>query len=280
MDKIRWIARPQLRSPKLIVAFEGWNDAGEAATAAAEYVRKSLGGEIFADIDPEGFYDFTESRPFVEITQEGRQISWPKNNFYAIELPDHDHDLIVLLGNEPQLFWRTYTEQIMAIVEEYDVELVISLGALVADVVHTRPTTIYSTSPFPKLIKELDLEPSNYEGPTGIVGVLLDALTTAEVGSLSLWGTVPSYAPHVVNPKASLAMVQRIEQILSISLETTEMEANTVNYEARLNELIAQDDETQQYITELEESYDSSMKPESGAALIEELEQFLRDRER
>jgi proteasome assembly chaperone (PAC2) family protein len=280
MEFIHWTAdRPDLDSPILILAFEGWNDAGDAASSAARHIRDRFGGEVFATIDPEEFYDFTATRPNVRLDGNAREIEWPENSFAAVRAENAGRDIIVLVGHEPQLKWRTYTEQIVAMVEDFDVEMVVSLGALIADVVHSRPATIYSSAYDPELIEKLDLEPSSYEGPTGIVGVVHNALQESGLGSVSLWGTVPSYVPHATSPKAALALVNRVAQLLDLAIPSTALEIGAAAYERQINDLVAEDEETVEYVARLEEEYDKSMRPESGAELIEELEQFLRDRE-
>ena len=280
MEHIHWTAdRPDLDSPIMIVAFEGWNDAGDAASTAARHIRDRFGGEVFAEIDPEEFYDFTATRPHVRLDGDERRIDWPRNTFAAVHADAAGRDLIVLVGHEPQLKWRTYTDQVIAMIEEFDVELVISLGALIADVVHSRPATIYSAGYDLEMIEKLDLEPSSYEGPTGIVGVVHDGLKGAGIGSISLWGTVPSYVPHATSPKAALALVNRVAQLLEMAIPSTALEIGAAAYERQINDLVEEDEETTAYVARLEEEYDKSMGPDSGAELIEELEQFLRDRE-
>lgn len=280
MEFIHWTAdRPELESPILILAFEGWNDAGDAASSAARHIRDRFGGQVFANIDAEEFYDFTSTRPNISLDGPDRHIEWPENSFAAVTAADAGKDLIVMIGHEPQLRWRTYTDQIVAIIEEFDVEMVISLGALIADVVHSRPATIYSAAYDPELIEKLDLEPSSYEGPTGIVGVVHDALQSSGLGAISLWGTVPSYVPLATSPKAALALVNRVAQLLNLVIPSTALEIGAAAYERQINDLVSEDEETTEYVARLEEEYDRSMRPESGAELIEELEQFLRDRE-
>lgn len=279
MEFVQWTAdRPSLDSPILILAFEGWNDAGDAASTAARHIRDRFGGDVFATIDPEPFYDFTSNRPMLRLEDGSRVIDWPENSFAAISRPDLAHDLIVMVGHEPQLKWRTYTEQIVSVVEEYDVDLIVSLGALIADVTHSRPTPVYASGHDPKLIADLDLEPSSYEGPTGIVGVIHHALRSQGYSSISLWGTVPSSVPHATSPKATLALVKRLAQLLTMAVPTTALEIAAAAYERQINDLVDDDDETKAYITQLEQQYDRSMNPESGEELIKELEQFLRDR--
>ncbi len=278
MEFIQWTAdRPSLDSPILILAFEGWNDAGDAASTAARHIRDRFGGEVFATIDPEPFYDFTSNRPMLRLEDGSRVIDWPENSFASISRADIAHDLIVMVGHEPQLKWRTYTEQIISVVEEFDVDLIVSLGALIADVTHSRPTPVYASGHDPKLIADLDLEPSSYEGPTGIVGVIHQALRSQGYGSISLWATVPSYVPHATSPKATLALVNRLAQLLTMAVPTTALEIAASAYERQINDLVDDDEETRAYIAQLEEQYDSSMNPESGEELIKQLEQFLRD---
>jgi proteasome assembly chaperone (PAC2) family protein len=260
------------------MAFEGWNDAGDSATTAADHIVDKLGAEVFATLDPEPFYDFTNTRPTVRLNADGkREISWPTNDFASAVLPDSDRDIIILTGTEPQLRWRTYCEAVVKLAAEHDVSLVVSLGALIADVVHTRPTTIYGASYDPALCEELDLEPSGYEGPTGIVGVIHDAFNQAQMGSVSLWGTVPSYVPHAPSPKAAMALVNRVAKLVDIEIPVTSLESSSQVYEKQITDLVSDDLETQEYVADLEARYDEAIGPGSGEALISELEEFLRD---
>jgi len=260
------------------MAFEGWNDAGDAATASAAHLVEHFGAEPFADIDSEPFYDFSTTRPLVRLDGAGgRRIEWPTNQFTATAVEGSERDLVVLTGVEPQLKWRTFAEEIASVAAEFDVALVITLGALIADVTHSRPTTVYGTSNDRALCEQLDLEPSNYEGPTGIVGVVHQACQDAGLASMSLWAAVPSYAPHARSPKAALALVQRLGEMMKVPIETGLLERETGDYERQLSELVAGDNDTSEYVARLEHEYDSSMRPESAAAMVEELEQFLKD---
>ncbi|MEM9133714.1 MAG: PAC2 family protein [Actinomycetota bacterium] len=277
MEHVLWTdARPPLRDPILLAAFEGWGDAGDAASTAARHIRDRLGGETFAEIEPEPFYDFTDSRPVVRLSDQGRQIDWPDNSFAAVSLPDASRDLIVLVGVEPQLLWKTYSRQILSVIDAFDVKLVVTMGALIADVVHSRPTRVYTAGYDTELNKRLDLQAPTYEGPTGIVGVLHDALGDHDIGSVSLWGSVPSYVPNATSPKAALALVEKASEVLQLSVPTTALEIGAAAYERQVTELIDDHHETQAYVAELEEAYDS-MQPESGADLISELEQYLKE---
>lgn len=260
------------------MAFEGWNDAGDSATTAASYISELLGAELFASLDPEPFYDFTNTRPMVRLDSDGkREISWPTNDFAAALMPESDRDMIILIGTEPQLRWRTYCEAVVQLAIEHNVSLVVSLGALIADVVHTRPTTIYGASYDPGLCEELDLEPSGYEGPTGIVGVIHDAFNKANLGSVSLWGTVPSYVPHAPSPKAAMALVNRVARLVDVTIPIDSLKSSSQIYEKQITDLVSDDLETQEYVADLEARYDQAVGPGSSEALISELEQFLRD---
>ncbi|MFV0525199.1 MAG: PAC2 family protein [Acidimicrobiales bacterium] len=278
MDTLRWSSDlPTLRNPILIAAFEGWGDAGDAASTAARHVRDRLAGEGFASIDPEPYYDFTTVRPSVRLVPGGREIDWPENEFCAVPLPGGEHDLIVLSGVEPNFRWRSYCEQLMTLIDRLDVSMVVCLGALIADVVHTRPATVYSSGYDHALNQRLDLEPSSYEGPTGIVGVLHDALSQHNIPSMSLWATVPGYVPHATSPKAALALVERVGQLIGHKVPSTALEIGAAAYERQITEMVDDSDETKAYVAQLEETYDNTMSVESGAELISELEEFLRD---
>ncbi len=286
VDHVEWQREPDelsgsgtaLRSPVLVVAFEGWNDAGESASSASRHVADSFDAQPIASIDPEPFYDFTSTRPFVSIDgNEQRRIEWPENEFSVARIDSASRDLIVFTGIEPQLRWRTFSAQIVEVAQHLGVELVISLGALIADVAHSRPTTIYGTSGNPALCDQFDLQPSRYEGPTGIVGVLHDACDNAGLSTISLWGTVPSYVPHANSPKAALALVDRLGSVIDIPILGRDLVQEAADYETQITELVEDDPETRAYIEGLERSYDESLRPDSSAEMIEDLEKFLRD---
>lgn len=279
MDHLQWTdERPKLRNPVLVVAFEGWNDAGDAASISASQIADHYRAIRFATIDPEPFFDFSKSRPIIRLNDEGeRFIEWPTTSFSAAILADTDRDLIVLTGTEPELRWRTFSEQITELALDFEVEIAVTVGALIADVTHTRPTTIYGTSSDLDLQKRLNLEPSNYEGPTGIIGVLNEAFRTAGIPSMSLWATVPSYVPHAPAPKAALALLDRLSQVLDSPISRPKLVEQAAEYDSQLNELLSKDDETSRYVADLEERYDSALRPESSDGMIEDLERFLRE---
>ena len=286
VELIRWNGRPDLRSPALIVAWEGWNDAGDAATTAARHIRDRLGGETFAELDPEPFYDFTTTRPNVVLVDDDRRIVWPENSFAAVHPAVGDRDLVVMTGIEPQLRWRTYCRQILDTAQSLGVELVVSLGALIAEVAHSRPTTIFGAAYDTALADRLLLAPSRYEGPTGIVGVFHDACRAAGMGSVSLWATVPTYVPHAPSPKAALALVERVSELLNIRIPTATLEIGSAAYERQISELVADDEDTAAYVDALERQFDEDEPDDDdevvggevqGSVLVEEVERFLRD---
>ena len=277
MEHVRWTARPPLRRPVLVAAFEGWNDAGDAASTAARWLQDRWASEPLADIDPEEFFDFTTTRPMVRL-DEGitRNIEWPATRLSHGS--GAGRDVIVLLGSEPQLRWRTYCEQILAVVRAYDVDLVLTLGALLAEVPHTRPTPVTGTAVEPDVIARLGLQRSSYEGPTGIVGVLHDACNRAGVPSASLWAAVPAYVPGAPSPKAALALIERTAAVLDIGVVTTDLEIAAASYERQVSDVVDDDEEMVDYVARLEERYeDDDETVLSPTSLVEEVERFLRD---
>jgi predicted ATP-grasp superfamily ATP-dependent carboligase len=278
MDVVRWEDRPQLRRPVLIAAFEGWNDAGDAASTAARYLSAEWGGHRIATLDPEEFYDFTVVRPEVRLVDGlTRAIDWPTNELATAPTPNHD--VVFLHGIEPQLKWRTYTEQIVALAKELGVELAVTLGALLADVPHTRPVRVTGTAASTELVGRLGLERSQYEGPTGIVGVLHDAFAQAGIPSASLWATVPAYVAKTPSPKGALALVERAAALLGSSVDVVSLQIAASAYERQVSEVVNEDDDVASYVRSLEESDDAEQESEmvGGDALAAEVEQFLRD---
>ncbi len=280
MEHVQWSARPRLHDPVLIAAFEGWNDAGDAATTAAGYLRDQLDARPFATIDPEDYYDFTVTRPHVRLGDGGeRVIEWPHNELSAATLPGGG-DVIVLLGVEPQLRWRTYCEQVIGVASALDARMVLTLGALLAEVPHTQPTQVIGTAVDTALLNQLGFRRSTYEGPTGIVGVLHDLCAKAGLTSASLWAAVPAYVPGAPSPKAALALVERVGALLETSVPTTELEIAAAAYERQVSEVVEADEEMREYVTGLESRTEpGDDRFASGAALVEEVERFLRDQE-
>ncbi|HUQ39254.1 MAG TPA: PAC2 family protein [Acidimicrobiales bacterium] len=282
MDALHWDHHPQLRRPVLIAAFEGWADAGDAASAAAGYLATTWGARPFASLDPEEFYDFTETRPRVRLDEEGRrQIDWPANTFAAASAPGSAHDVIVLQGVEPQLKWRAFTGLIVEVVQSLRVELVLSLGALLADVPHTRPVRVTGTSADDGLAAKLELQRSRYQGPTGIVSVLHDALARSGTPSASLWAAVPHYISETPSPKATLALVRRTADVLGAGIDASDLEIAAASYERQVSEVVAADDDVAAYVSRLEEAAEEDdelpLVPADGDSLAAEVEEFLRE---
>jgi len=276
--------RPELRRPFLLAAFRGWNDGGQGASLAAGYLAKLWRAARFAEIDPESFYDFQATRPHVAL-EEGltRRIDWPENAFYHARVPGLDRDAVLLLGVEPNLRWRTFVGLVTDLAGDLDIQLVVTLGALLADVPHTRPAPVTGSASDPKLIEELGLQGSRYEGPTGVAGVLHDACRRADLASASLWAAVPHYASLAPSPRAALALCERLAALIGAEIETRELEEAVERYDEQVSAAVAADPETAAYVEQLEEQADTRAAEEhlpSGDTLAAELTRFLRERER
>ncbi len=260
----------------MVAAFEGWNDAGDAASSALAWFADRWDATPFAEVDPEEFYDFTATRPEVRITDGGRVIDWPRNELSVTHLPGTGRDVVLLQGVEPQLRWRTYCAQVLEVAEDLGASMVVSLGALLAEVPHSRPVNVVGTAYEQEVVARLGLSPSRYEGPTGIVGVLHAACRDAGVASASLWATVPTYVPGAPSPKATLALVAKTAELLGEPVVTTDLEIATASYERQIDELVADDDETAAYVAALEERHDTELAEAEPGELVEEVERFLR----
>jgi proteasome assembly chaperone (PAC2) family protein len=283
-EDLRIANRPALRHPVMITAFRGWNDGGQAATVAAGYLVQQWAATRFADVDPEAYMDFQAVRPTVTL-DEGltRRIEWPENAFYHAAIPGTDRDAVILLGVEPNYRWRAFTDLVIGLARDVGVEMVVTLGALLADVPHTRPAPVTGAATDPALVEELGLQLSRYEGPTGIVGVLHDACRTAGVRSVSLWSAVPHYVSLAPSPRAALALCQRLSDILGTEIDTEELSEAAERYSEQVSEAVASDEETAAYVEELEqraEMLDDEQEIPSGESLAAELTRFLRERER
>jgi proteasome assembly chaperone (PAC2) family protein len=283
MEALRVTTRPTLRNPVLVAAFRGWNDGGQGASLAAGYLARTWGAARFADIDPETFFDFSSTRPHVSLVDgQTRQIDWPDNAFYHASIPGSDRDAVLLLGIEPNLHWRSFTELITGLATDLGVELVITLGSLLADVPHTRPSPVTGSATDAELVERLGLQASRYEGPTGIVGVLHDACKRAGVPSASLWAAVPHYVSLAPSPRAALALCARLGGILGATIDVDELEQAVQSYSDQVSEAVASDPETAAYVEELEqrtEEIDAEENLPSGDAIAAELTRFLRERE-
>ena len=282
--ELRIHRRPDLTRPVLIAAFRGWNDGAQAASLAAGYLAKTWQAERFAHVDPEEFFDFQATRP--QVSLEGgmtRKIEWPETAFYHARPDGLDRDVVLLLGIEPNLRWRTFTDLLVGLVRELGVEMMITLGALLADVPHTRPSPVTGSASDPDLVRQLGLSESRYEGPTGIVGVLHDACRNAEIPSASLWVAVPHYVSLTPSPRAAVALCERLGGLIGVDIDVAELEEAARSYEEQVSEAVASDEETAAYVEELEQRVDSleetSGELPSGDALAAELTRFLRERD-
>ena len=282
-DELRIDHRPELERPVLVAAFRGWNDGAQAASLAAGYLAKTWGAERFAEVEPEGFFDFQATRPHVSLV-EGltRRIDWPETVFYHARPDGLARDVVLLLGIEPNLRWRTFTDLVVGLTRELGVELLITLGALLADVPHTRPAPVTGSATDSELVERLGLSASRYEGPTGIVGVLHDACGQQGIPSASLWAAVPHYVSLTPSPKGALALCERLGALIGVEVEADELEEAAQNYEEQVSEAVATDEETATYVDELERRADQLEETTdlpSGDALAAELTRFLRERE-
>ena len=282
MDALRWESRPALRRPVLLAAFEGWTDAGGAASGAASYLVERWQAASFADIDAEEFYDFTVSRPQVRLLADrSREIVWPSNRFLSAHV-DGPHDVIILIGVEPHLRWRSFCDCVTAVAREMGVEAVFTLGAMLADVAHTRTVPVRGSSADAALAERLGLDRPQYQGPTGIVGVLQDAFAGVGTPVGSFMAQVPHYIPNTPSPKATLAIVQRACDLLATHVTTTDLEIASAAYERQVNEVVDNDDDMAAYVRQLEERTDQHETDllgdlPSADALAAELERFLRE---
>ena len=285
MHPLEWEYRPDsLRAPALVCAFKGWNDAADAASTAVTFVGSTLGARRFATIDPEEFYDFQSIRPQVKLVEgEARQIVWPAVELYEARVPRAPRDLILLVGHEPSMRWRTFTKVIIELAEAVGTQLVVTLGALLADVAHTRPVSVTGLASDPVLISRLGLSRSSYEGPTGILGVLHAACQQEGLPSASLWAAVPHYVAATPNPKASLALVRKLEGLVGVAVDASELEAAAADYERQVNAAVQSDPDVQAFVERLEQvaSNEPSEDPgplPSGETIARDLQRFLRQR--
>jgi predicted ATP-grasp superfamily ATP-dependent carboligase len=300
MQPLIWDHRPEgLRAPAMVCAFQGWNDAGDAASTAVEFVANALGAQRFAQLDTEEFYDFQANRPRIRFSAEGeeptrREIEWPSVEVFAAFAPGAQRDLVVVQGVEPSLRWRTFSSTIVELAEALGVQLVVTVGALLADVPHTLPVAMTGFSSDPALSDRLGAagRPSRYEGPTGIVGVLHTATTEAGLPSVSLWASVPHYVAAAPSPKAALALVRRLEDLVGVSVDAQALEEATANYERQVGLAVSSNPEVQAFVERLEQDAESEEEDEgengwsmdplsmddlpSGELLASEFQRFLR----
>jgi proteasome assembly chaperone (PAC2) family protein len=285
MQGIDWSGRPRLKRPLIVSAFKGWNDAGEAATAALGFLIDSFDATEVGRIDPEEYYDFTAVRPTVRLSEgRTRVIDWPENSFHAAHVTGAEHDLLLLQGTEPSLRWRQFTGLVVDTARELDAHMVITLGALLADVPHSRPVPMTGIASDEGLVAKLGYERSTYEGPTGVVGVLHHACAQAGVSSVSLWASVPHYVAAAPNPKAALALIRSFEGVAGVAVEARDLEESAEDYERQVSAAVASDPEVKSFVERLEQTLDDAqpdMPPEripSADSIARDFQRFLRQR--
>src|SRR3954462_1615974 len=286
MTDVIWRERPELRAPVMVCAFKGWNDAGEAATAALSYIRGSFDARDVADIDPEEYYDFTVVRPTVRLTEgDVRKIEWPENTVAVAPVPGAESDLVLFHGVEPSLRWRRFTDEVIGVAQELGVSTIITLGALLADVPHSRPVAITGITSDEALVERLGVEPPRYQGPTGIVGVVQRACADAGVPAVSLWASVPHYVAASPNPKVALALVRAFEGAAGLAVDAGELEEAAEDYERQVNAAVASDPEVKAFVERLESAMDevqadvpSEEAIPSADTIARDFQKFLRQR--
>jgi proteasome assembly chaperone (PAC2) family protein len=289
MQPLIWDRRPDgLRAPAMVCSFQGWNDAGDAASTATAFLAQALGAERFARIDSEEFYDFQANRPQVQIDEtQARVISWPSVEILEARAPRAPRDLVIVQGTEPSMRWRTFSALVVDLVEALDVQLVVTLGGLLADVPHSHPVVMTGFASDPAMMERLGLKASSYEGPTGIVGVLHAACGQAGLPSASVWASVPHYVAAAASPKAALALLRKLELLVGVSVDASELEEAAGEYEHQVGLAVQSDPDIQAFVERLErraaESEQATLSPQdlpSGDLLAREFQRFLRQRGR
>jgi proteasome assembly chaperone (PAC2) family protein len=285
---LEWEDRPELREPIMVCAFKGWNDAGQAASAAVQFLADGFDAWSVARIDPEDFYDFTAVRPTVRLIEgRTRAIEWPENVIQAARIPGADHDLVMVQGVEPSLRWKAYCAALREVVDAFGVRMIVTLGALLADVPHSRPVGITGLASTEGLVERLGFERTSYEGPTGIVGVLHATCAAAGVDSVSLWAPVPHYVAATPNPKAALALVRGFEGVARIAVDASALETASEDYDRQVSAAVATDPDVKAFVERLEEMADEVDEEEgapsqenlpSGDTIAREFQRFLRQR--
>ena len=287
MQPLIWDRRPDgLRAPAMVCAFQGWNDAGDAASSAVSFLSSALDARRFARVDSEEFYDFQANRPSVQFNDDNeREIVWPTVEVFEAPAPRAPRDLVLVQGVEPSLRWRAFSGHIVDLAEALGVQVVVTLGALLGDVPHTRPVAISGHASDPALMERLGMQGSTYEGPTGIVGVLHNACAQAGLPSASLWAGVPHYVAAAANPKAALALVRRVEGLIGVSVDVSELESAAADYERQVGLAVQSDPDIQAFVERLEQAAESDEEVSteevpSGDVIAREFQRFLRQRGR
>ena len=282
---------PALRSPVMLIAFSGWNDAADAATGATSHIlgawtdgihavdeQTGVVPELIAEVDPEDFYDFQVNRPMVNMDDSHlRTLTWPGTQVFGLQMPELDFDFVIVRGVEPSMKWKTFTQDLIDLAEDLDISMIVTLGSMLADAPHSRPITVTCSGAHPEIAKRLGVEVSKYEGPTGILGVIADACLRRGLDAVSLWAAIPHYASNSPSPKATLALINALEDLLEITLPQGELPTQSLEWESEVDELAREDSDVADYVKALEESKDSALLSDvSGDEIARELERFLR----
>ena len=285
MDHLTWTGSPpELRDPIMVCAFRGWNDAAGSATAALTTLADSLPIEQVATVDPEDFFDFQANRPMIQVVDGTyREIEWPDTEILVATPESAPRDLVIVLGTEPNLRWRTFSETLLEVADRLGVVTVAVLGALIAEVAHTLPVPVTGLASDPDMVGRLELEKANYEGPTGIVGVLHELCRQRDVPSVSLWAAIPHYVAAVPSPKAALALVGLLEQVTGVAADTSELEREVIEYDEQIDRAVAADSDVEELVSRIEEQQrsrvEASLDVPSGDAIAREFQRFLRQRD-
>jgi proteasome assembly chaperone (PAC2) family protein len=276
---------PLLREPIMIMAFSGWNDAAEAASGAVEHLlsgwrdkNDDVIPELIANVESEDFYDFQVNRPVVSIDEsEIRSITWPSTQVFGMAIPSMKRDLVIVTGVEPSMKWKSFTSELLDLADDLEVSLIVSLGSLLADTPHSRPITVTGTGAHPSIANRLGVSVSKYEGPTGILGIIQDGCMRRGIDAISLWAAIPHYASSAPSPKATLALINTLEEFLNIKIPLSDLPDRADAWEREVNDLAAEDSEIADYVKALEESKDAAELPEvSGDTIAKEFERYLR----
>ena len=276
---------PLLREPVMVIAFSGWNDAAEAASGAVEHLlsgwrdkNDDVIPELIANVESEDFYDFQVNRPVVTIDESQiRSITWPSTQVFGMAIPSMERDLVIVTGVEPSMKWKSFTSDLLDLADDLEVSLIVSLGSLLADAPHTRPITVTASGSHPSIANRLGVSVSKYEGPTGILGIIQDGCMRRGIDAISLWAAVPHYASNAPSPKATLALINTLEEFLNIKIPLSDLPDKSDAWEHEVNDLAADDSEISDYVKALEESKDAAELPEvSGDTIAKEFERYLR----
>lgn len=278
---MEWIHEPRLRDPVAVLAFEGWNDAADAATGVIEYLIATYGEGPFAQLDLENYMNYQMSRPLVSIDNGVRQIMWPATGFFEVQLPDHAHDLVAVLGEEPHMRWPSYCRHVISTLRDLGVERAVTFGAFIGQVPHTKPIEVFGVSTDEDFASRLEVNPSSYEGPTGITGVMHAALAVEGMDTASFWAAIPHYLAANPSPKGTQALLGRLGRLLDYSFDSSEVDQEVAEYDERVSKAVEESSDFLDYVRRLEESSSGrgpeEISPADSEQLVAEIERFLQD---